>query len=204
MSAIHPAQRQPDAFSGITFPMPNSDMSDEQFYKFCLLNHELRIERTPDKHIIIMPPTNSETGRQNFNLSVEFGIWNKKHKLGEGFDSSTGFHFPTIGDRSPDFAWIRAERWAAVPEGERKRFAPIVPDFVVEIRSGDQNIRILRDKMEDYIADGCRLGWLIDPENRQTHVYAENGDIHTLGFDQALSGGDVLPGFELRLADIWD
>ena len=190
-------------FPGIAFKMPNGGMTDEQFYQFCLLNPELRIERTVDKYIIVMPPTNSDTGRKNFDLNTEFGIWNKLAKLGQGFDSSTGFKLPNGAERSPDLAWITNERWAAVSEKDRKRFAPVCPDFIVEIRSGDQNMTALKEKMEEYIANGCRLGWLIDPQLRETHVYFENGDVRTMPFDELLNGGEVLPGFAIRMSDIW-
>lgn len=200
MTATAPSAR---VFPGIAFKMPNGGMTDEQFYQFCLLNHELRIERTADKYIIVMPPTNSDTGSKNFDLNTEFGIWNKKTRLGKGFDSSTGFKLPNGAERSPDLAWITNERWAAVEPKDRKRFAPICPDFVVEIRSGDQNMTALKEKMEEYIANGCRLGWLIDPQYRETRIYFENGDIRTVPFTGLLDGADVLPGFTLCMADIW-
>lgn len=200
MTASAPAAR---VFPGIAFKMPNGGMSDEQFYQFCLLNSELRIERTTDKYIIVMPPTNSDTGSKNFDLITEFGIWNKAAKLGRGFDSSTGFKLPNGAERSPDLAWITNDRWATVKEKDRKRFAPICPDFVVEIRSGEQNMTALKEKMEEYIANGCRLGWLIDPSQRETRVYFGDGDIHTVPFDEELTSAAVLPGFSIRFTDIW-
>ncbi len=184
--------------------MPNGGMSDEQFYQLCMLNPELRIERTIDKYILIMPPTNSDTGNRNAELLVDVGTWNRKMKSGKIFDSSTGFKFPNGSERSPDVAWIRNDRWEAIPAEQRQRFAPIAPDFVAEIRSGDQSVDYLKDKMEEYMACGCRLAWLIDPKGRKTWVYYENGDIQTISFDASLNGGDVMPGFELRLADIFE
>jgi Uma2 family endonuclease len=135
-------------FPGIAFQLPDGGMSEEQFYRFCLLNPDLRIERTWDKFIVIMPPTNSETGNLHFELSTELGIWNRQHQLGKGFDSSTGFKLPNGAERSPDLAWIRRERWEALPAADRRKFAPIVPDFVAEIRSPDQNLSGLKEKME--------------------------------------------------------
>ncbi|MBX2892476.1 MAG: Uma2 family endonuclease [Saprospiraceae bacterium] len=201
MSAIDTA---PSTFTGIALRMPNGGMTDEQFYQFCMLNPDLRIERTPDKIIEIMPPTNSETGKQNFTLSGEIYIWHKKNKLGEGFDSSTGFKLPNGAERSPDAAWISSERWNAIPKDKRQRFAPIAPDFVAEIRSSDQSLNHSKDKMEEYIECGCQLAWLIDPKSRKTWVYQSNGDIHTIPFEEPLSGGDVMPGFEVRMADIFE
>jgi len=191
-------------YPGIAVRMPGGGMTDEQFYQFCVLNPELRMERTADKYILIMPPTNTDTGKRNFSLSGELYAWNKKYNLGTGFDSSTGFKLPNGADRSPDVAWIRNERWQTIPEEQKQRFAPILPDFIAEIRTGDQNIAYLKDKMEEYMSCGCRLAWLIDPKNRKTWVYYENGDIQTISFETPLSGGEVMPGFELRLADIFD
>lgn len=194
----------PRIFPGIAIRMPNGGMTDEQFYQFCMLNPDLRIERTADKIIEIMPPTNSETGNRNAELLVDLGTWNRKKKSGKIFDSSTGFKLPNGAERSPDVAWITNERWEAIPQEKRQRFAPIAPDFVAEIRSGDQSLNYLKGKMEEYIECGCRLAWLIDPKNRKTWVYYANGDIQTISFDTSLSGGDVMPGLEVRLANIFD
>lgn len=191
-------------YPGIAIQMPDDGMTDERFYQFCLINPDLRIERTRNKTIIIMPPTNSETGKHNFTLSGELYIWNKKDNLGTGFDSSTGFKLSNGAERSPDVAWIRNDRWRAILEEQKQRFAPVTPDFVAEIRSNDQSLAYLKDKMEEYMACGCRLAWLIDPKSRKTWVYSENGDIQTIPFETPLSGGEVMPGFELRLADIFD
>ena len=183
----------------INFP----PMSDEQFLAFCQLNPNARIERDSDLNVIIMPPTNSETGNYNAELIVELGIWNRQYKQGKIFDSSTGFKLPGGAIYAPDLAWISQDRWDALPATDRQGFAPIAPDFVLELRSPDQNFGDLKNKMEDYIAAGCRLAWLIDPQARKTWVYAENGDIQTIPFEEALSGGTVLAGFALRLADVF-
>ena len=145
----------------------------------------------------------SETGNKNFILNGELYAWNKQHGLGIGFDSSTGFKLPTGSDRSPDAAWIQKERWEALPEAMRKRFAAIAPDFVAEIRSGDQDMRVLEEKMEEYMESGCRLGWLIDPINRITLVYSANEGFQTVPFDDVLQGGEVLIDFKLRLSNIF-
>lgn len=186
-------------FNGLHFP----PMSDEQFLAFCQLNPNARIERDSDLNIMIMPPTNSETGNYNAELIVELGIWNRQYKLGKIFDSSTGFKLPGGAIYAPDLAWISQNRWDALPATDRQGFAPIAPDFVLELRSPDQHFGDLKNKMEDYIAAGCRLAWLIDPQARKTWVYAENGDIQTIPFEEALSGGTVLAGFDLRLADVF-
>ncbi len=194
----------PGIFSGIAVQLPPGSMTDEQFYQFCMFNPDLRIERTADNIIEFMPPTNSETGNRNAELLVDVGIWNRKTRSGKIFDSSTGFKLSNGAERSPDVAWIANERWNAVPEEQRRRFAPVTPDFVAEIRSGEQHLAYLKDKMEEYIQCGCRLAWLIDPKERKTWVYYANGDIQTIPFDAPLSGSDVMPGFGVRLADVFE
>ena len=182
--------------------LDHHDMTDEEFYAFCLENAELRIERNAEGKIIVMPPTTSETGRYNSKIHIEIGIWNKNATLGETFDSSTGFKLSNGADRSPDTAWIANERWDDLPAEQKRRFAPIVPDFVLELRSDDQSLTELREKMAEYIACGCRLGWLVDPQNRRTYVYSANGDIQTVNFDEALWGGEVMPGLEVKLGEV--
>lgn len=179
-----------------------ADVSDEEFYTLCMDNPDLRIERNAHGKIIIMPPTTSETGRYNSKIHIEIGIWNNKTKLGETFDSSTGFKLSNGADRSPDTAWISTERWNALPAEQKKKFAPIVPDFVLELRSDDQNLNELREKMNEYMDCGCRLGWLVDPQHRRTYVYSANGDIQTLSFDDTLSGGEVMPGLEVKMGEV--
>jgi Uma2 family endonuclease len=188
--------------NGSPLQLPDNGMTREEFYQFCLTNNELRIERTADGQIIIMPPTGSETGIRNSEIHTDIAIWNRLHKLGFTFDSSTGFTMEDGAERSADTAWILKERWEALPLSERKRFARITPDFVLELRSEDQSMPKLREKMEEFMENGCRLAWLIDPQNRRTLVYTVNGEIQTVSFDEVLTGADVMPGLELKLADI--
>lgn len=205
MTAVLNVTREQEVqiFPGISFRLPDGVFTDETFFEFCQLNPELRIERNAQKHIFIMAPTTSETGNRNAKLTIQLGIWNENSRLGEVFDSSTGFKLPNGAERSPDLAWIRKDRWEALTPAERKRFAPIAPDFVLELRSEDQNLAYLKEKMEEYMTVGCRMGWLVDPQGRKTFVYTENGDIQTISFEEVLSGGEVLPGFELKLADLF-
>lgn len=183
--------------------LPDVGWSDEVFYEFCQLNPDFRIERNEKKEILVMAPTSSETGRKNFEIVAELAIWNRKHQLGIGFDSSAGFKLANGAERSPDIAWIRSERWNELTVDQQDRFAPIAPDFVLELRSRDQNLTSLKAKMEEYMACGCRLGWLVDPQGRKTFVYTEDGDIKTVPFEETLSGGEVLPGFELQLSALF-
>jgi Uma2 family endonuclease len=178
------------------------DMNAEEFFQFCQINNELNIERTADGQMIIMAPTGSETGRKNSEIHAEIVIWNRRTKLGYTFDSSTGFKLPNGAERAPDTSWIHKERWDALSIEEKEKFAPITPDFVIELRSKDQSLSELREKMDEYMDCGCRLGWLIDPQNRRTYVYTENGEIQTKSFDEELSGEEVLPGLDVIWSEV--
>ncbi len=179
-------------------------MSDEDFFEFCQLNRDLRIERTREGEIIVMPPTSSETGKRNFNLTVSFGVWAKKDGTGVGFDSSTGFTLPNGAKRSPDLAWVRLERWNELSAGERKRFALLCPDFVVELRSTYDSLASLREKMEEYIENGAQLGWLIDPNERRVYIYRPEAEVEILDDPQSVSGEPLLQGFKLNTEELFD
>ncbi|HEX8398950.1 MAG TPA: Uma2 family endonuclease [Pyrinomonadaceae bacterium] len=178
-------------------------ISDDDFFAFCRQNDELRIEMTKEGDVIIMPPTTSETGRKNFNLAVEFGIWAKTDKTGVGFDSSTGFTLPNGAKRSPDVSWIRRERWDALTDAQKNKFAPICPDFVVELRSKTDLLKDLQDKMQEYIENGARLGWLIDAISKKIYVYRPDEAVETLDNPEKISGEPLLKNFELDLKEIW-
>jgi len=150
-----------------------------------------------------MPPTGSETGNRNLDISGQLWLWNRQTKLGVLFDSSSGFKLPNGADRSPDASWVKLERWQTLTPKEREGFAPLCPDFVVELRSKSDNMEPLREKMREYIANGSRLGWLIDRKNPKVEIYRQNQDVEILNNPSTLSGEDVLPGFVLDLTDVW-
>ncbi|GAB3340423.1 Uma2 family endonuclease [Larkinella ripae] len=182
-------------------PPRQFQFDDEYFFALCQANRDLRLERDADGNIILMPPTGSETGRYNADLLGELWNWNRKTKLGYVFDSSTGFTLPDSSVRSPDVSWIQKDRWEALPEAKREKFAPICPDFVIEIRSKTDSIQGLKAKMEDYRANGCQLGWLIDRIEQQIYIYRGNGSIEILNEKQAvLSGEAVLEGLKVTIA----
>ncbi|MEM0991624.1 MAG: Uma2 family endonuclease [Bacteroidota bacterium] len=177
--------------------------TDDEFFEFCQLNDDLHMERDAEGNIIIMDLTGSEGGSFNNSVSSEIYNWNKKEKSGKSFDSSTGFTFPDSSVKGPDAAWIAIERWKALPKEDRKKFAHISPDFVIEIRSESDNLDTLKEKMEAYIKNKVRLAWLIDPLVKQTFVYRINGTIELIpSFDIPLLGEDVLKGFELVLSEL--
>jgi Uma2 family endonuclease len=178
-------------------------VSHEQFVQLALANRDLQLERTATGELIVMPPTGSDTGKRNFDIAGQLWLWNRETKLGVAFDSSSGFHLPNGSDRSPDAAWIRQDRWDALSIEQQETFAPICPDFVLELRSKNDSIEKLRAKMREYIENGARLGWLIDRKNQQVEIYRPNQDVEVLNHPVSLSGEDVLPGFVLDLTEIW-
>ena len=177
--------------------------TDEQFFEFCRVNDDLRIERDACGNIIIMEPTGMETGEFNAEITTEINIWNREEREGKVFDSSTGVTLPDNSVRSPDSMWIKLERWKAIPKEERKKFAHISPDFVLEIRSTTDKLDVLKEKMEEYIKNEVRLAWLIDPVEEQVFIYRKDGSIeHRDNFEIPLSGEDVLVGFEIVLSEL--
>jgi Uma2 family endonuclease len=182
---------------------PTLELTDERFEQICRSNPELRLERTARGELVIMSPTGSETGNKNWGLSGQLWAWNQQTELGKGFDSSTGFKLPNGATRSPDVAWVRLERWEALTLEERRRFAPICPDFVVELRSPSDDLEEIQAKMREYLENGLQLGWLIDPETQQVNVYRPNQSVEVLHQPKTLSGEGVLPGFTLILKEIW-
>lgn len=178
-------------------------MSDEEYFQFCQRHPDLRIELTSEGDLIIMPPTGGETGRSNFKLIMHFANWAEADGTGIGFDSSTEFALPNGAFRSPDVAWVRKERWESLSPNERKRFPPLCPDFVIELRSDTDRLRTLQAKMQEYVDSGAQLGWLIDPLERKVWIYRPNAAVECLDNPASVSGEPLLPGFVLPLDGIW-
>ena len=175
-------------------------VTPEQFEAIALVNRDLRLERTAGGELIVNPPTGGESGQRNFSITGQLARWyEEKEDLGEAFDSSTGFRLPNGADRSPDASWVRREGWEALTPQQRKGFVPLCPDFVIELRSESDNLRSLQTKMQEYIDNGARLGWLIDPKNRRVEIYRSGAEVEVLENPSELSGEDVLPGFVLNL-----
>jgi Uma2 family endonuclease len=179
-------------------------MNDDEFFEFCQRHKDLRIEMEKDGEIIIMPPTGSETGVKNFKLTGMFWVWVERDGRGVGFDSSTGFRLPNGAKRSPDLSWMTLERWNAISAAKRKKFAPVCPDFVVELRSETDTLEKLQAKMEEYIENGASLGWLIDAGRRKVYVYTQNKEVEILNNPTEISGDPLLKGFKLNLKEIWE
>ena len=179
------------------------EMTGDQFVRFCADNRDLRFELTAEKELIVMPPANPDTGWRNGLLTARLVIWSQQDGSGLSFDSSTGFTFPNGAVRSPDSSWVSRERWEALSRDEKRRFSQLVPDFVLEIRSPSDRLPDLQAKMAEYIDNGVRLGWLIDCDARTVEVYRPGQEVERLDQPDAVSGGPVLPGFELNLVEIW-
>lgn len=187
---------------------PTVALTDEHFFQLCMANEEWRMELTAEGELMIMPPTGGESGIRNSDLNLQVGLWNRQTRLGYVFDSSTIFQLPNGAKRSPDVSWVIRERWEALSPEDRRRFPPLCPDFVIELRSETDSLPKLHSKMLDYLANGLRLGWLIDPQTPLVEIYRPNRDVETLNFSAeqtlpSLSGESVLPGFVLDLASIF-
>jgi Uma2 family endonuclease len=188
-----------DISSLLTLPQ----VSDEQFYELCHRNPTLRIERNANGEVIFMPPAFSDTGNCNFKVAVQLGIWAERNGKGEGFDSSAGFTLPNGAMRAPDAAWIKIDRWKALTDAQKASFAPICPDFVLELRSASDSLKSLQAKMQEYIENGASLGLLIDRQNRTVYCYRADGSVAVLNDPDAVSCEPELPGFKLQMAKIW-
>ncbi|NEO42492.1 MAG: Uma2 family endonuclease [Moorea sp. SIOASIH] len=179
------------------------DLTDKQFWQLCHDNSDLRFERTATGELIIMSPTGSTTGERNADLIYQLKAWSRQNNLGKVFDSNSGFTLPNGANRSPDASWVQQEHWDALTPVEQERFAPICPDFVVELMSPSDSLEKTRAKMREYMENGARLGWLINRKQRKTETYRPHQDVEILNNPDTISGEDVLQGFVLDLTTIW-
>ncbi|MBE9143557.1 Uma2 family endonuclease [Planktothrix mougeotii] len=175
-------------------------LSDEQFYQLCQNNPELKFERNAQGELTIMSPVGGESGNREAELITDLGIWNRQTKLGYTFSSSTIFKLPNGADRSPDVAWVQKERWENLTPEQRRKFPPIAPDFVIELRSATDELEPLRQKMLEYLDAKVKLGWLINPQQQQVEIYRINKTVELRNLPTELSGENILPGFGLNLS----
>lgn len=176
-------------------------MSDDEFFEFCQINDTLEFERDSHGNIILMSPTGSIGGGFNADVTTALNVWNRQSGLGKVFESSSGFKLPDGSIRSPDVSWIRKERWNAISREEKLKFAPICPDFVIEIRSVSDGLQYLVDKMKGYVANGAQLGWLIDSFDEKVHVFRIDGTVEIKQINEILSDEEILPGFSIDLTE---
>ncbi|MBE9240127.1 Uma2 family endonuclease [Synechocystis salina] len=189
--------------AALTIKLDSLSFSDEQFYQLCLANRELRFERNSQGDLVIMSPTGGETSNRNGILILRLGLWAEMDGTGIFFDSSGGFRLPNGADRSPDAAWLKRERWESLTPEQQQRFVPLCPDFVVELRSPSDDLKPLREKMQEYQENGAQLGWLIDRQTRTVEIYRPGQAVEVLENPESLSGEAILPEFVLELAPIW-
>ena len=181
---------------------PQLKVTEEQFEQLAIANRDLRLERKHDGELIIMPPTGSETGNKNSTIVGQLFIWSDLENLGLVFDSSTGFRLPNGSIRSPDASWVSNAKWESLTSEQKQKFAPICPEFVIELCSPSDSIGPVREKMSEYMNNGSLLGWLIDPIEKKVEIYRQGQDKEILNNPSSLSGENILPGFSLDLSKI--
>lgn len=198
-----PVSPETQAFAILRFA-PAIELTDDQFFALCRQNRDLRLERTAQGDLIVMPPTGFETGSHNSSITGQLYVWAKNDGTGVACDSSTGFTLPSGADRSPDAAWVKRERLAQFTAEQKRKFLPLCPDFVIELRSPSDKLEDVQSKMEEYMENGALLGWLIDSANRSAHVYRPGVPVSVLSGVLEVSAEPELPGFVLDLRDIWE
>ena len=179
-------------------------MTPDEFWEFCILNPDLNVELTAAGEVVFMSPAGTATGARNLNVAGPVWQWAKDNKEGVAYDSSAGFVLPDKSVRAPDASWVRRERLANLTPQQRERFMPLCPDFVAEVASPSDRLADLQTKMEEYIANGAQLGWLLVPATRTVYVYRPGEPVATLENATSVSGDPVLPGFSLDLGPVWE
>lgn len=182
---------------------PFVELSDDQFYQLCRNHRELKFERTAQGELLIVSPVGGEGGSREADLIGDLVFWNRRTKMGKVFSSSTCFKLPNGANRSPDAAWVSWERWSQLTLEQQKKFPPICPDFVIELRSESDALEPLQQKMQEYINNGLRLGWLINPQDQQIEIYKANQPKQVLQNADQVDGDNILPGFVVDFSIFW-
>ena len=182
-------------------------LSDDQFVELCSDNRDFQFELTAQKELLIMTPPGPKTGRRNEAITVSLGIWARQNGTGVTFSVGTLFHLPNGAKRGPDASWVRREKWDALSDEEQEKLLVLIPDFVVELMSPSDKrpvrFKLLQAKMEEYIANGVQLGWLIDPFQKSVYIYRPGQPVEYLSNPTALHGDPVLPGFAFHVDELW-
>lgn len=203
--AVHergePAYDEP--FGVVLRLRPVVELSGDQLLELSSLNDDLRLELTAEGELIVMTPAGGESGRRNLELMVQLGTWSKRDGTGVAFDSSTGFTLPNGAIRAPDASWVERSRYEALTPEQREKYPPLCPDFVVELRSPSDVLSVLQDKMQEYLENGARLGWLLEPVQKRVYVYKPGEPVRELTDPEEVSADPVLPGFVLKPREIW-
>jgi len=182
---------------------PVVNLTEDQFFEFCRINRDLRIERNARGELMLMPPAGWETGNRDLEIGMQLKAWAKRDGTGIASGSSAGFRLPNNAVRSPDAAWVKKSRLAKLTKEEREKFLPLCPNFVLELRSPSDSLSALHDKMQEYIANGAQLGWLIDPVQKRVYIYRPDASVEQLERPETVCGDPALPGFVLDLHDVW-
>ena len=183
--------------------LPIVTMTQDQFFDFCQQNRDMRFERNAKGELIVMAPTGGESSAQNLSVAAQLYNWAASVKKGRAFDSSGGFILPNGVNRSPDASWISPEQLATITPEQMKKFLPVCPYFLVELISPSDCLKQTLEKMDEYIANGAKLGWLIIPEKKQVHVYRPGQPVQVIDNPKTLSGNPELPGFVLDTEQVW-
>jgi len=183
---------------------PDQRVTQDQFYDFCMANPDLRIELTAEGEIVIMPPTGAETGYRNNEIARQLGNWTRRDGRGRAFDSNTEYLLPDGSALSPDASWVDRVRLARLTREQKRKFPPLVPDFVIELTSPSDRLTRVRKKMEAWISNGVKLGWLLDADRRTAYVYRPRRAPEKMVGPKELKGEGPVSGFPLELAEIWD
>jgi Uma2 family endonuclease len=184
----------------LTIYASNAKLTDDQFFDICHQNEGLRFEMTTQGDLMVMPPVGGLSGDREMSLGAKVWIWNDASRLGRVFSSSTIFRLPNGAKRSPDVAWVEQSRWDALSLEAQEKFPPLAPDFVIELRSRTDDLALLQAKMQEYLDSGVRLGWLINPQDQQVEIYQPGQEVEVRSLPAQLSGGEILPGFLLDVA----
>lgn len=203
MEKVTPPATSADSAVPVKLKVEAFHLTDERFALLCRENPELRLELTAQRELLIMPPTGSKTGLRSSRLTLRLATWAETDGTGLVFDSSTGFTLPNGAKRSPDASWLRRDRWEALTEAQQNGFAPVCPDFVAELRSPQDRLSVLQEKLREYMENGSRLGWLIDPLERRVSVFRGSHTVEVLEDPASLDGEAVLPGFVLHVGELW-
>ncbi|MEM8640709.1 MAG: Uma2 family endonuclease [Cyanobacteria bacterium P01_G01_bin.54] len=188
----------------LTLNVPSTiELTLKQFEQLAIVNPDLRLELTAIGGLVIMPPTGGETGQRNSDISGQLWYWNRQHNLGKDFDSSTGFRLPNGAVRAPDASWLEQTRWDALTPTQRQKFLPLCPDFAIELLSPSDDLEQTQTKMQEYLDNGLRLGWLINPRNCTVEIYRPGQETEQVVSPKTLSGETVLPEFTLDLSRVW-
>ncbi len=178
-------------------------MTDDEYYDFCQLNPNLRIERTAQGDILLMPPVGFESSFRNSDLTAQLTDWARKDGRGLAFDSSVEYILPDGAALSPDASWVLRSRFASFSREQKRKFPCLCPDFVVELISPSDRLSKLKAKMQQWIDNGAQLGWLLDPDHRRAYIHRPDREPEQISNPEHLKGEGPVAGFVLELADIW-